>query len=163
MNRRFRSKRNLPTRIPTHKLLCFQLGNERYAIPIDRVLHVLNEFTPHGVIESDMPNSTLRDRSLVKYKDEIITLIYPSQLFLSSRDDRERQYLIVCTLKEGERFAIPVPEIPTVLQVAEDNFGEVPELYDRGNLPPAIEKVIQSSDNNIVFYLNLDKLVNPNP
>ncbi|MFB2923575.1 chemotaxis protein CheW [Aerosakkonema funiforme] len=155
MNRRFRSKRNIPIRIPTQKLLCFQLGNERYAIPIDRVLHVLNEFTPHGALESD--------RSLVKYKDEIITLIYPSKLFVTSRDDRERQYLIVCTLKEGERFAIPVPEIPTVLEVGEDKFGEVPELYQQANLPAAIEKVIQSSDNNIVFYLNLDKLVNPTP
>lgn len=151
MSRRFRTQRNFNTRVPVCKLVCFQLGKERYAIAIDRVHRVLNEFTIHGVLESD--------RSLAKYNNEVITIIDPSQLFLSSRDDRERQYLIVCSLKEGEAFGIPVPEIPSVLEVPEDKFTEVPELYQDGGLSAAVEKIIQASDGKIWFYLNLEKLI----
>jgi len=152
MSRRFRSKRYLATRIPMRKLVSFQLGNERYAISIDRVQHVINEFTPHGVLHSG--------RSLVEYKNEIITLIDPAKIFISSHDERERQYLIICTLKEGQRIGISIPEIPTVLEVAEDKFGEIPELYQQSNLSSAIQNIIQITNDKIVFYLDLEELVN---
>ncbi|MCL1465422.1 chemotaxis protein CheW [Argonema galeatum] len=152
MSRRFRSKRYLATRTPMRKLVSFQLGNERYAISIDRVQHVINEFTPHGVLHSG--------RSLVEYKNEIITLIDPAKIFISSHDERERQYLIICTLKEGQRIGIPIPEIPTVLEIAEDKFGKIPELYQQGNLSSAIQNIIQITNDKIMFYLDLEELVN---
>ena len=152
MNRRFRTKRNFTTRIPVQKLVCFQLGNECYAISIERVHRVIDKFKPQGILESD--------RSLLEYDNEIITLIAPSQLFVSSRDESNRNFLIVCTLKEGVRFGIPVPELPTVLDVAEDKFGAIPELYQQGDLPAAIEKVIHAANGKIIFYLNLEKMGN---
>ena len=114
--------------------------------------HVINEFTAHGVLQSD--------RSLVEYKNEIITLIDPSKLFISSQDDRKRQYLIICQLNSGQHIGIPIPEIPTVLEIAEDKFGDIPELYQQGNLSSAIQNIIQTSNDKIVFYLDLEELVN---
>ncbi|HEY9850648.1 MAG TPA: chemotaxis protein CheW [Leptolyngbyaceae cyanobacterium] len=151
MTRRFRSKRFIPNRTLARKLVVFQLGSEKYAISIERVYRILNNFKLHGVSESG--------RSLISYNNEIITIIDPSQLLVSSRDDRERQYLIICTLIDGQNFGITVPEIPSVLEVAEDKFGDVPEIYQQGKVSDAIEKAIQLEDSKILFYLNLDKLM----
>lgn len=151
MTRRFRTKRFIPPRILVRKLVVFKLGSEKYAIPIDRVHRIINEFKLQGVLDSG--------HSLISYDNEVITIIDPSQLLVSSRDDRERQYLIVCTLIDGQHLGITVPEIPSVLEVAEGKFGEIPEIYQQGNLSDAIEKVVQLDDSRVLFYLNLDKLV----
>jgi len=149
-NRRFR-KPNPPNRVPIKKLLLFQLGSEQYAISIEKVQHVINEFTPQGVL----PNGL----ALVEYQNHIITLVELTNLFVSSQDARERQYLIVCLLKENSRLGIPIPEMPKVLEVPADKITEVPEVYQTGKLPNAIEKIIHIAQGKVVFYINVDKLI----
>lgn len=46
-----------------------------------------------------------------------------------------------------------------VLEVPQNKFAEIPELYQKGDLHPAIEKTIHISDGKVIFYINLDKLV----
>jgi chemotaxis signal transduction protein len=157
---RFSSKNTQQKRTPTRKLITFRLGEDRAAIPIEKVLRVLDKFTPRAALKSG--------RSLVKEQEQIITLLDPSILLLSSQETRDCSYLIVCTLelktkeKAVEYLGIPIPEVPKVLEVAEDKFGEVPEFYREGNLSPAVEQIINVSEDEVVFYLNLERFLTIN-
>jgi chemotaxis signal transduction protein len=150
MNRRFRQQRPSLTRILKRKLVTFQLGQEKYAIAIERVQRVLHEFTPQGVLNSG--------QSLIAEGGQTITIVDLAAFFVSSEELRARHYLMICTLASREIFGIPVPEIPKVVEVLETEFSEVPALYRQGNYPAAIEKIICLPENQIVFYLNIDQL-----
>jgi purine-binding chemotaxis protein CheW len=150
MNRRFRQQRPSLTRILKRKLVTFQLGQEKYAIAIERVQRVLHEFTPHGVLTSG--------QSLIAEGGQTITIVDLATFFVSSEELRARHYLMICTLANREIFGIPVPEIPKVVEVLETEFSEVPALYRQGNYPAAIEKIICLPENQVIFYLNIDLL-----
>ena len=150
-SRRFRTRHDERSRITAQKLVTFQLGSEYYAIPIERVQRVLKEFTAHGTLQTGC--------RLVRDHNETITIIDLSTLFISSHDERERHYLIVCTLYHGERLGIPIPEMPAILEVPKDQFSEIPELYRQGNLAAAIQNIINTPEGKVVFYINLDLLI----
>ncbi|MEY3868637.1 MAG: hypothetical protein RLZZ338_2528 [Cyanobacteriota bacterium] len=147
-NRRFRSKKEGKIRTPSRKLLAFEMGREKYAIPIERVQRVIPEFIPYGVLSTG--------QSLVRHQEETIAVIDLSKLFISSDTECDRNYLIICYGKEKELLGIPLPEMPKILEIGEDKFGEIPEIY-RQNLDPAVEKLIHSPDGVEFFYINLDK------
>ncbi|MBD2742446.1 chemotaxis protein CheW [Coleofasciculus sp. FACHB-1120] len=149
MNRRFRAKPLISTRIAKRKLVSFQMGSEQYAIAIDRVQRVLKAFTPHTALTNG--------RRLMEYEQEAIALIDLSALFLKSHET-DYHYLIVCTLNQKEKLGIPVSEMPKILEVLEDKFDKIPAFYQHEALPAAIEKIIHAPDGNLVFYLNLDQL-----
>lgn len=151
MGRRFRSQPQTQIRISSRKLVCFQLGSEHYAIPIEQVQRIVDEFTSQGILNNGI--------SLAEFNNETITLIDLSTLFLSSADTRERSYLIICNFDKNTRFGIPIPEMPTILQVTEDKFEEVPDLYKQGKLSVAVERIIHTPEDRIVFYLNLARLI----
>lgn len=150
-SRRFRTKHEDRVRVEVQKLITFQLGSEHYAIPIERVQRVLKEFTAHGTLQTGC--------RLVRDHNETITIIDLSTLFISSHDERERHYLIVCTLHNGERLGIPIPEMPAIMEVPKDQFSEIPELYRQGKLPVPIQNLINTPEGKVLFYINLDLLI----
>ncbi|NJK69270.1 MAG: chemotaxis protein CheW [Microcoleus sp. CSU_2_2] len=152
-NRRFRSKKQGIVRTPPRKLVSFELGNVYYAVPIERVQRVVKDFSPYGFLDSG--------QSLVRHQEELIALINLSKIFPSSRSIADCNYLIVCTLTKSDRLGIPIPDMPQILEVSEEQFCEIPQLYRQDQLPPAVEKLIRAPDGLEVFYLNLD-LFNPN-
>lgn len=178
MKRRFSSRfKRSPTR--TVKLVCFQVSGEYYAIDISQVEHISTEFSLHGCLESG--------RSLVKYKDHAIAVFDLSRFFINypevnSPENRSSnwsnycEYLIICTIsrnptikngskpEQSDRFAIPIAEMPTILEVPETQLEELPELYRHGTpgsepAPKAIEKIIHTADEKTIFYLNLNTLI----
>mgnify|MGYP006336082067 FL=1 len=152
-NRRFRSKKQGNVRTPARKLVSFQLGNVYYAVPIERVQRVVKDFNPYGFLDSG--------QSLVRHQEELIALINLSKIFPSSRSIADCNYLIVCTLNKSDRLGIPIPDMPKILEISEEQFCEIPQLYRQDQLPSAVEKLIRAPDGSEVFYLNLD-LFNPN-
>ncbi len=151
MNNRFPSKRQNYTRIPTKKLVYFELGKEKYAVAIEQVNYVVHEFTFHGVMENGI--------SIVQERDRTIPIIDLSVIFLSSKEVRQSQYLIVCKLDSGNILGIPLPDMPAILEVPTDKFTDIPELYRQNNLHPAVEKIIQVMDKVPIFYINLEKII----
>ncbi|MBD1880977.1 chemotaxis protein CheW [Coleofasciculus sp. FACHB-T130] len=149
MNRRFRTKALVSTRIAKRKLVSFQMGSEQYAIAIDRVQRVLKAFTPHAAL--------INGRRLMEYEQEAIALIDLSALFLKSHET-DYHYLIVCTIKQKEKLGIPVSEMPKILEVSEEKFEKIPAFYQPEDLPVAIEQIIHAPEGGLVFYLNLDRL-----
>lgn len=149
-SRRFRTKHEELPRIPTEKFLVFNLGNERYAIPLLRVLRVAKEFIPQGVLVSG--------RSLVKAQNETIVIFDMARLFSSASHLSDCHFLIVCCLDDGGKLGFPIPDMPAILEVAHNQFSQVPELYRQGELSTAVERLIHVSE-SVIFYLNIDKLV----
>ncbi|MCW6051203.1 chemotaxis protein CheW [Microcoleus sp. A2-C5] len=147
-NRRFRSKKQGAVRTPPRKLISFELGNVNYAVSIEKVQRVVKDFNPYGFLNSG--------QSLVRHQEELITLINLSKIFPSSRSIADCNYLIVCSLNKSDRLGIPIPDMPKILEISEESFGEIPELYRKQQLPPVIEKIIRAPDGSEVFYLNLD-------
>ncbi|MCU0545774.1 MAG: chemotaxis protein CheW [Oscillatoriaceae cyanobacterium Prado104] len=147
-NRRFRNKKQGTARTPARKLVAFELGNARYAVAIERVQRVVKDFNPYGFLEGG--------QSLVRHQDELIALINLSKIFPSTRTIADCNYLIVCTLNKSDRLGIPIPDMPKILEISEENFEEIPELYRQNQLPAAVEKIVRSPDGSEVFYLNLD-------
>ncbi|WP_373533973.1 chemotaxis protein CheW [Microcoleus sp.] len=148
-NRRFRSQKQGAVRTPPRKLLSFELGNVNYAVPIEKVQRVVKDFNPYGFLDSG--------QSLVRHQEELITLINLSKIFPSSRTLTDFNYLIVCSLNKSDRLGIPIPDMPKILEVTEESFCEIPELYRQQQLHPVIEKLIRAPDGSEVFYLNLDR------
>ena len=147
-NRRFRSKKPGSVRTPPQKLVSFELGNVYYAVPIEKVQRVVKDFNPYGFLDSG--------QSLVRHQEELITLINLSKIFPSSRSIADCNYLIVCSFNQSDRLGIPIPDMPKILEISEESFCEIPELYRQQQLPLVIEKLIRAPDGSEVFYLNLD-------
>ncbi len=162
------------------KLLCFECGGEYYAINISQVEHILPDFTLNGCLENG--------RSLVQYKNQAIAVLDLTKLFRNPQDTQDKiantgcftgEYLIICILnhspnidnkhhsKSGdrvERFGIPTTAMPTILEIAENQLEDLPELYLKGtpgssSAPKALEKLIHTGDGKTIFYLNLPCLI----
>ncbi|MCT7951778.1 chemotaxis protein CheW [Ancylothrix sp. C2] len=149
-SRRFRTKHEELPRITTEKFLVFNAGNERYAIPLLRVLRVVKEFIPQGVLISG--------RSLVKEQNDTIVVFDVSTLLSNTCHFSDCNFLIVCSLNNSVPVGIPIPDMPAILEVSPEQFSEVPELYRQGQLSTVVDRLIHVSE-SVVFYLNLDKLV----
>ena len=173
MKRHFSSRfKRSPTR--TVKLVCFECAGEYYGLDISKVEHILPDFKLHGCLDSG--------RSLVKYKGHAIAVLDLTQFFMNPQEAmatqgfRQSQYLIICTLNShskqenqlrgdrGDRFGIPIMEMPTILEVPETQLEDLPELYQHGPpgsqpAPKAIEKLIHTADDKTIFYLNLETLI----
>lgn len=148
--RRFQTKQKGIARITTRKLVVFKVGQDQYAIPLERVRIILKEFTPVGSLKTGY--------SLVRYQEQVVTVVDLSVFFIQMPAQLEYQYLIICTLPSQEYLGIPIPQMPSILDVAPEEFSEIPPLYRQGDLPPPIEKVIHSPQGGELFYLNLDSL-----
>lgn len=138
-------------RLVKHKLICFELGNETYGLPIDRVKQILDEFNPHG----DLGNG----RGLVRFQTQTLTLFDLKYLFPSNRDTRICNFLMICAIAEGKYVGLPLPQLPRVLEVAEDRFQSVPELYRQSGLPSAVTALIHLESDRELFYLDLEQLI----
>ena len=147
-NRRFRSQKQGTVRITPKKFVSFELGNVYYAVPIERVERIVKDFNSYGIL----PNGN----SLVRHQEELITLINLSKIFPSDGCRLDSNYLIVCTLNKNERLGLPIPDMPKILEICEESFCEIPELYRKQQLPAVIEKLIRAPDGSEVFYLNVD-------
>ncbi|MEG4519608.1 MULTISPECIES: chemotaxis protein CheW [unclassified Microcoleus] len=147
-NRRFRSNKQATVRVSPKKFVSFELGNIYYAVPIERVERIVKNFNAYGIL----PNGN----SLLRHQEELITIINLSTIFPSSPSLSECKYLIICTLNKSDRLGIPIPDMPKILEISEESFCEIPELYRQQQLPPVIEKLIRAPDGSEVFYLNLD-------
>ncbi|MBK4729995.1 chemotaxis protein CheW [Oxynema sp. CENA135] len=169
--RRFHNKRIERKRTPKRKVVTFKLGNTMWAISIESVQRVLKEFRSYGTLASG--------RSLVNFDNEAIALVDLAQFFLGDSEEvRNYQYLIISTIEyvgggdggeKVERLAIPIPQLPSILEVSEDKFETVPQIYREGfegaptsgSPPEAIEKILHLPNGEIAFYLNLDVLIRP--
>ncbi len=148
---RWRERRRPQMSGSKRKIVVFRLGQERYALPINRVQQILDDYTSYGELEGG--------QSLLQRQGDTITVVDPSQLFVTSRDSSERTYLIICRLQTGDLVGIPVPQLPKVFDVSEAQMMPLPDQYRRAGLPTVVETLIQLDEQRDVFFLDVDQLL----
>lgn len=179
--RRFSSRfQSAPVR--SLKLVCFRCAREYYAVDISQVEHILPEFTLHGCLESGRSLVKYKEQAIAVL--DLHQLFFPQQKISANEGCTLGQYLIICHLspapnsanniqhqlsappasRSPSRFAIPTMEMPTILEITADQLEELPVLYRQGTpgsppAPKAIEKLIHTSDEKTIFYLNLATLL----
>ncbi|WP_159789312.1 chemotaxis protein CheW [Sodalinema gerasimenkoae] len=142
---------NQHQRIPKEKLVIFKLENDSYGVSITQVVRVLPVSKIYGEFNEG--------RGLIQYEGQTIPVLHLELLLLHKTPTLTDEYLLICQLNSAETFAIPTPSLPSVLDVPKDNFCDVPEIYRRGPLGIAIEKVVNLPDEQVLLYLNLDHLL----
>ena len=148
--RRFHSKASEKIAALTQKLVVFRVESDRYAIPVERVQSVLE----HGQAYAELPTG----QSLIQVNEIMVTLVQPERLLLG-KALTTNHYLIICILDQGELLGIPVATMPSTVDVTSEQFEALPTLYRQGDLSPGVEKLIRASDAEMMFYLNVDRLV----
>ncbi|WP_017306560.1 chemotaxis protein CheW [Spirulina subsalsa] len=147
--RRFQAKKQ-QTPIPTQKVLVFGWGFEQYAIAIEQVLRIVTDFTPHGQLNNG--------HSLVKYQNDVITLLNLQTLFPQVPPPTATPYLLICQRSHRQTtpdyIGIPLTEMPKVLDIPRPQFAPLPPSYDTQQELKAIEQVIYPEQGGIIFYLN---------
>lgn len=144
-SRRFRSKKQKTHRVATRKLVCFEWGGKRFAIGIEHTQYILKDFTPYGTLENGF--------SLVRHDDEIITLIDLSHLFPDKPTIEPDNYLIVCNYNQ-QKVGLAVSRIPVILEATQNQFIDVPEIYQHCLHTQMIANLIQTPDGPPIFHLN---------
>jgi chemotaxis signal transduction protein len=132
------------------KLITFQIGFETYGLPIDRIKQIVDEFNPHGVLDNG--------HGLVRYQNQTLTLLYPTQLFPASDSSQRYDYLMIA-IAQGQTVGIPLPQLPRVMEVTEQQFRPVPDLYRQVGISPAIKALIHLEQGTNLFVLDLEQLV----
>jgi chemotaxis signal transduction protein len=138
-------------RLAKRKLISFQLGDELYGLPIDRVKQILDEFDPHG----DWGNG----HELVRFQNQSLTFLRPDRLFPGATDLTTYSYLMICAIAQGQSIGIPLPQLPKVVEVTEDQFQPLPNLYRQAELPTAVIALIHLEGDREMFFLDPDQLV----
>ncbi|MCW6038179.1 chemotaxis protein CheW [Spirulina subsalsa FACHB-351] len=145
--RRFQAKKQ-QTPIPTQKVLVFSLGPEQYAIAIEQVLRIVTDFTPHGQLHNG--------HSLVKYQEDVITLLNLQENFPQIPPLTSTPYLMICYNPHSQTtpdyIGIPLTEMPKVLDIPLPQFAPLPPSYDTQQELKGIEQVIYPEQGGIIFY-----------
>jgi chemotaxis signal transduction protein len=132
------------------KLITFQIGSETYGLPIDRIKQIVDEFNPHGVLDNG--------HGLVRYQNQTLTLLYPARLFPAYSNSQSCDYLMIA-IAQGQMVGIPLPQLPRVMEVTEQQFQPVPDLYRQVGISPAIKALIHLEQGANLFVLDLEQLV----
>ncbi|NMG58188.1 chemotaxis protein CheW [Geitlerinema sp. P-1104] len=147
--RRFNLKKR--QQIRKQKLVILHLHQDKYAISIQQVIRVLSTLEIHGTFNYG--------HGLIQHQGETLAVLDLGVLLFQQEPELTPNYLIICQSHAGEEFAIPTHRLPQVLDVAEEQFAEVPPSYRQGPLGLALEKVVNLPEDQVLLYLNLDQLL----
>lgn len=108
--------------IPERDLLCFEVAEQRYALPIDSVREIvrLGPVTP-------IPRVSDHVRGVISLRGAMIQLIdFRRRLGLPEAENGPRARVLVVKSSEGRVAGLLVDSVSQVMRVAEDAIGEPP-------------------------------------
>lgn len=133
------------------KLVVLHLDCDDYAISIQQVIRVLPTLDIHGTFNDG--------HGLIQYQGKTMSVLDLGVLLFHKKPDLKPNYLLICQTDGGEEVAIPTDRLPKVLDVAEEQFTEVPASYRQGSLGFVLEKLVNLPEEQVLLYLNLDQLL----
>lgn len=140
------------------KLLLFQIGTLKLALPVDSV----KKITHYTAMEGSGTTAV----GLISVDDMELTAIdLHKRLFKVPQPPQEgRQFLILAKNSIDELFGILVPQTPSMLELPLSQIRTLPESYRRGDTLEIASHVTRVQDNDqllTVFILDVDRLVSP--
>ena len=133
------------------KLVVLHLDRDDYAISIQQVIRVLPTLDIHGTFNDGY--------GLIQYQGKTISVLDLGVLLFKKEPNLEPNYLLICQTHGSEEVAIPTDSLPKVLDVAEEQFAEVPPSYRQGSLGFVLEKLVNLPEEQVLLYFNLDQLL----
>lgn len=135
--------------------LSFLVGNEYFAVPVSKVLKVL-EKQPI----SQVPNSPEYIKGVISFRGEVISVIKTHLKFgLPTPEENSKYVIITLELKRGEDVVILgayVDRVKDVIQILDEDIKPIPEMdnnFDTSYLTGIYEK-----DNHFIMLLDVDKV-----
>lgn len=132
------------------KLVCFKLGEERYALPIQKVKRIIREF--------EVDNQSNQEVWLARHEEGVVTILDLSSLSIQRGAIQNANHLVIYLSDNGDFLGIPIMGIPSILEVSEDQFSEIPALYKQRHSAAALQKLIMDAAGGTLFLLNPEKL-----
>jgi chemotaxis signal transduction protein len=142
------------------KLISFRLQSPHdasrtlnFGVAISQVQRILNKTTVYG--------SGTTASGLVDMADHQITLIDLGKLVFGQPID-QTGYLVVLKATNGGSFGIPVPQSPSLVEIAADQLKPLPVDYramDTLGIASHVGKAQGDDGEQVVFLLDLDRVI----
>jgi len=115
---------NTHAAVTTVKVVIFEIGSINMALHITNVYKVLNQTSIYGKGLNGVGIAHVGDR-------EVTVVDLHRRLFQSSiiNDASKNGYLMIVKNSQSELYGIPVPAVPTLMEVPISNIRVLPESY----------------------------------
>lgn len=134
----------------SQKFLSFNVGNERFAIPLLKVREVI------GMPEVTMiPQPPAHVVGIINLRGQIIT-IFDLRSRLGSKNEGEQPTVIICEMSFGQMGMI-VDMVSSVLSAESEQISEVPPGSHAANHDFITS--IYSKENDLILMLDLEKVI----
>lgn len=134
------------------RVVAFYLGDQRYALPIDRVQEI-----QQIVAFSEVPSGGLGVVGMVNLRGDVIPALDVRQVVgMPGREYVLETPMIICRLK-GQLLALVVDEVQDVLELPADCLQDAPPMH---SLSSRMIGVARMSD-GLIYVLDLDQLLAP--
>lgn len=139
------------------KVVVFKIGEVNLALHIYNIAKVLPQTTVHG--------SGLHSVGLAHLGDREVTVVDLHQrLFQSSsiNDANKYKYLAIVKDRQGELYGIPVPLVPTLMDIPLSYIRVLPESYRNADIfgfATHVAVIPTTEPPMMIFLLDVDQLL----
>jgi len=142
------------TKNMTNSYLTFKLHNEHFAVNVNKVLEVLQEFK---IVE--VPDAPEYIKGMINFRGNIIPIINFRQKFQFPKNESEQNKVIILEIIIDDnpiKFGAIVDKVNDVFEINEQDIKEKPEFGSKYN-PEYMEGMI-NKDDNYFMLLNIEKV-----
>ena len=135
----------------------FSIGNENFAIYVQKVLEIL-----HLERLTEVPNSSSFVKGILNFRGTIVPVINLERRFNLARNDDDNRMVVVVEITVDEKavlLGLLVHEVIDVLELEFKDFKTVPDIGIRYN-PEFLEGFIELNG-NFIMIMDVDKVLSP--
>jgi purine-binding chemotaxis protein CheW len=134
----------------------YRLGNENFAISVDRVLEIIKERTLTKV-----PNSSQFIKGVINFRGEIVPVIDMHRRFnIIQKEDEEGMIVVINGDSDKSNYHIGL-QVDEVEDVIEFRYRELRKSPDQGiNYDNSFIDGVVDVENRFIMVLNIDKVLN---
>ncbi|MDJ0659288.1 MAG: chemotaxis protein CheW [Crocosphaera sp.] len=143
----------------TQQLITFLLGEEWFALPINKIQKVV----PLGKIYGDPQGKGI---SLTHYQGQELMVIdvarriFGIETFSAHPDSDQTRFLLIINHENEQMVGLPIDSPPSIIRVAESAFLPLPAIYlTQGNIHCISSTFIQFNEQNSFFLLDVNQLL----
>ncbi|MDJ0600344.1 MAG: chemotaxis protein CheW [Crocosphaera sp.] len=150
------------TKEKTQQIITFLLGEEWFALPIDRIQKVV----PLGKVYGDPQRKGI---SLTHYKGQellvidVARCIFGLETLPCQQNTYQTRFLLIINNENEQLVGLPIDSTPSISRVSESGFLPLPDIYlTQGNIHCISSTLIQVNEQNSFFVLDVNKLTSVN-
>ncbi len=142
------------TELQTNSYLTFKLHKELFAINVQNILEVLQEFQ---IVE--VPDAPKYISGMINFRNDIIPVINFREKFMFPKNEEKKDKVIVIDIIIDDiaiKFGALVDKVRDVFEIKDEELKDTPEFGSKYN-PEYIEAMIYKNSDHFML-LNLEKV-----